>query len=169
MRMRDEKRFCPWCGGRLERIAHDNRMRFFCAACNKPLYENPLPATAAVVLSENDQLLLVKRGMEPKKGEWCLPGGFVELDEGPAQGVVRELAEETGLIGEVEHLLDCVYEDNPFYGPVIIMGYQLTAQGSELLAGDDAVAAQYFPLADLPHIAFASHQAIISKIERKKR
>jgi ADP-ribose pyrophosphatase YjhB (NUDIX family) len=89
------------------------------------------------------------------------------LDEGPAQGVVRELAEETGLIGEVEQLLDCVYEDNPFYGPVIIMGYQLTAEGGELKAGDDAAAVQYFPLAALPSIAFDSHRTIIKKIMRK--
>ena len=167
--MRDEKRFCPLCGGRLERIAHDHRMRLFCAACNTPLYENPLPATAAVVLSADDHLLLVKRRMEPEKGEWCLPGGFVELDEAPAQGVIRELREETGLIGTVEQLIDCVYEDSPFYGPLIIMGYQLSPQGGELTAGDDAAAVQYFPLADLPHIAFDSHQAIINKIARKSR
>jgi NADH pyrophosphatase NudC (nudix superfamily) len=155
--MRDEKRFCPWCGGRLGKIAHDHRMRLFCAACNTPLYENPLPATAAVVLSADDHLLLVKRGMEPEKGDrrwpfgqWCLPGGFVESDETPAQGVIRELQpevalwpEETGrrwpfghLIGAVEQLIDCVYpevalwpEDSPFYGPLIIMGYELAPGG----------------------------------------
>jgi hypothetical protein len=71
------------------------------------------------------------------------------------------------LIGEVEHLLDCVYEDNPFYGPVIIMGYQLTARGGKLMAGDDAAAVQYFPLTALPPIAFDSHQTIINKITRK--
>jgi ADP-ribose pyrophosphatase YjhB (NUDIX family) len=165
--VRREKRFCPLCGNRLEKISHDHRMRLVCTACKKPLYENPLPATAAVILDHGDHLLLVKRKMEPAKGKWCLPGGFVELDEGPAQGVVRELAEETGLIGEVEHLLDCVYEDNPFYGPVIIMGYQLTARGGKLMAGDDAAAVQYFPLAALPPIAFDSHQTIINKITRK--
>ena len=165
--MREEKRFCPLCGNRLEKISHDHRMRLVCTACKKPLYENPLPATAAVILDHGDHLLLVKRGMEPAKGKWCLPGGFVELDEEPAQGVARELAEETGLIGEVEQLLDCVYEDNPFYGPVIIMGYQLTAEGGELKAGDDAVAVQYFPLTALPSIAFESHRTIIKKIMRK--
>jgi 8-oxo-dGTP diphosphatase len=169
MRMRDEKRFCPWCGNRLEKIVHDHRIRLFCAACSKPLYENPLPATAAVVLSADDHLLLVKRGMEPEKGEWCLPGGFVESDETPAQGVIRELQEETGLIGTVEQLIDCVYEVNSLYGPVIIIGYQITSQSGILMAGDDAVAAQYFPLTDLPHVAFASHQAIINKIARKDR
>jgi len=166
--MRPEKRFCPLCGNRLEKISHDHRMRLVCTVCKKPLYENPLPATAAVILDHGDHLLLVKRGMEPSKGKWCLPGGFVELDEGPAQGVVRELAEETGLIGEVEQLLDCVYENNPFYGPVIIMGYQLTAQGGELEAGDDAVAVQYFPLTTLPPIAFDSHQTIINKMITRK-
>ncbi|OGP52930.1 MAG: hypothetical protein A2Y65_05085 [Deltaproteobacteria bacterium RBG_13_52_11] len=166
--MRAQKRFCHLCGEKLERISRDNRTRLYCGECDRILYENPLPATAAVVLNHDNHLLLVKRGMEPGKGEWCLPGGFVELDETPDEGVVRELAEETGLIGEVERLIDCVYEDSPFYGPLIIIGYQISHQGGDLRAGDDAAEARYFPVAGLPQIAFDSHQAIIDKIATKR-
>jgi 8-oxo-dGTP diphosphatase len=168
-KVQKEKRFCLYCGGKLERVAHDGRKRLYCKECERFLYENPVPATAAVVIDHDHRLLLVKRGMEPKKGGWCLPGGFVELDETPDQGVVRELAEETGLVGEVERLLDCVYEDNPFYGPVIIIGYQLSPQGGDLQAGDDAAEVRYFPLSGLPRVAFDSHQAIINKIAGKSR
>jgi ADP-ribose pyrophosphatase YjhB (NUDIX family) len=167
-KVQKEKRFCLFCGGKLERVLHDGRMRLYCKACGRFLYENPLPATAAVVLDGGNRLLLVKRGMEPGKGEWSLPGGFVEVDETPGEGAVRELAEETGVQGEVEQLIDCVYEDSPFYGPLIIIGYQLSSRGGALRAGDDAAEVKYFPWDDLPRIAFASHEAIIDKIARRR-
>ena len=167
--MRPQKRFCPLCGGQLEKISHDGRMRLYCRTCDTIIYENPLPATAAVVIDRNEHLLLVKRGMEPGKGKWCLPGGFVELDESPSEGVLRELHEETGLRGKVDQLIEAVYEDSPFYGPLIIIGYGVTPQGGRLQAGDDAAEVKYFPLTDLPRVAFDSHQAIINKIARKNR
>lgn len=167
--MKQQKRFCPLCGEQLERIPHDGRMRLKCARCNRIQYENPVPATAAVVLTDEDHLLLVKRAMEPRAGEWCLPGGFLEVDETPGQGVLRELQEETGLTGTVDQLIDVVYEDSPFYGPLIIIGYQISPQGGALSAGDDAAEARYFPVADLPQVAFDSHQAIIDKTARRSR
>ena len=141
-------------------------MRLYCRRCDIIHYENPLPATAAVVLNDDEHLLLVKRGMAPGKGKWGLPGGFVEMDESPRDGVLRELSEETGLRGKVDHLIDVVYENSPFYGPLIIIGYQITPQGGRMMAGDDAAEVQYFPLADLPQVAFGSHQTIINKIAR---
>ena len=167
--MRKEKRFCPLCGEQLQQLPHDGRMRLYCRKCDSIHYENPLPATAAVVLNHDEHLLLVKRGMAPGKGEWCLPGGFVEIDESPSEGVLRELTEETGLRGRVDHVIDVVYENSPFYGPLIIIGYQVTPQRVRMRAGDDAAEVQYFPLADLPQVAFDSHQAIINKIARKNR
>jgi 8-oxo-dGTP diphosphatase len=167
--MRPQKRFCAVCGGQLEKISHDGRMRLYCRICDIIHYENPLPATAAVVLDTKEHLLMVKRGMEPGKGEWCLPGGFVEIDESPSEGVLRELSEETGLQGMVDHMIDAVYEDSTFYGPLIIIGYQISPHGGRLQAGDDAAEVRYFSLTDLPPVAFDSHQTIINKIGRKIR
>jgi 8-oxo-dGTP diphosphatase len=166
---KEPKHFCPLCGGRLERISRDGRMRLYCSQCDRILYENPLPATAAAVLDNENSLLLVKRAMEPARGEWCLPGGFVELDEAPEQGVLRELREETGLEGTVDRLIGVVPEENPLYGPLIIIGYQVSPHGGRLKAGDDAAEVSYFPLHRLPHVAFDSHQAIIDAMARRKR
>jgi len=166
---KEPKRFCPLCGGRLERISRDGRGRLYCRQCDRILYENPLPATAAAVLDNENNLLLVKRAMEPARGEWCLPGGFVELDEAPEQGVLRELHEETGLEGTVDRLIDVVPEESPLYGPLIIIGYQVSPHGGRLKAGDDAAEVSYFPLRDLPRLAFDSHQAIIDAMSRRKR
>jgi hypothetical protein len=66
-------------------------------------------------------------------------------------------------------LIDAVYEDSPFYGPLIIIGYGITPHGGRLRAGDDAAEVQYFPLTDLPPVAFDSHLTIIDKIGRKNR
>jgi ADP-ribose pyrophosphatase YjhB (NUDIX family) len=153
----------------LELISREGRKRLYCRQCDRILYENPLPATAAVVLENKHHLLLVKRAMEPARGEWCLPGGFVELDETPEQGVLRELHEETGLKGTVDHLIGVVSEESPLYGPLIIIGYQVSAYGGRPEAGDDAAEASYFPLHRLPRLAFDSHQAIIDAIARRKR
>jgi 8-oxo-dGTP diphosphatase len=153
----------------LEQISSEGRRRLYCRQCDRILYENPLPATAAVVLNDGNSLLLVKRAMEPARGEWCLPGGFVELDETPEQGVLRELHEETGLKGKVDRLINVVPEQSPLYGPLIIIGYQVSPQEGRLKAGDDAAAAKYFPLHSLPPLAFASHQAIIDAMSGRKR
>ena len=166
---KEPKRFCPLCGGRLERISRDGRGRLYCRQCDRILYENPLPATVAAVLDNENNLLLVKRAMEPARGEWCLPGGFVELDEAPEQGVLRELHEETGLEGTVDRLIGVVPEESPLYGPLIIIGYQVSFHGGRLKAGDDAAEVSYFPLRDLPRLAFDSHQAIIDAMSRRKR
>jgi 8-oxo-dGTP diphosphatase len=166
--VRKPKRFCPLCGKQLQQLHLDGRMRLYCRTCDTIHYENPLPATAAVVLDHDEHLLLVKRAMDPGKGEWCLPGGFVELDESPSKGVLRELREETGLHGKVEQLIAVVYEDSHFYGPLIIIGYQVAPRGGALQAGDDAAEVHYFPLADLPQVAFDSHQTIINKMRKNR-
>jgi len=56
-----------------------------CERCGEPIYENPVPATAVVVIDKTESLVLVKRGVDPKKGYWCLPGGFMEIGETPEQ------------------------------------------------------------------------------------
>ncbi len=167
--MEKEKHFCPLCGEKIGRISRDGRMRLYCGRCDRILYENPLPATAVVVLDDEHLLLLVKRAMEPAKGTWCLPGGFVESDETPAEGAIRELQEETGLKGTVDQLLDVVAEDSSFYGPLIIIGYRISPRGGTLRPGDDAAEVRFFSLADLPPVAFASHRAIIDTIARRNR
>ena len=73
-------------------------------------------------MNEQGQLLLGKRGVEPAKGQWCLPGGFIELDESMEQAALRELAEETGLAGEIDSYIGCFYQESKFYGGVIIFG-----------------------------------------------
>jgi thiamine-phosphate pyrophosphorylase len=105
----------------------------------------------------------VKRGQEPGKGKWCLPGGFQEIDETPEQCALRELQEETGITGRVEELLGMEMSPHPAVRAVLVIGYRVRALGGELKAGDDAEEAGYFPLQALPELAFQSHARIIAR------
>ena len=156
-----EKKYCHFCGIRLtERLCEDS-VRLFCEKCNEPLYENPVPASCLVVIDNRERLLLVKRSVEPKKGSWCLPGGFMELGETPEEAALRELNEETGLSGRIDILLGVTSNYNEQYGTVLMVGYLIKGFTGTLKAGDDASEAGYFHPDKLPEIAFESHRKFV--------
>ena len=157
------KKFCSYCGERLIEKSFGERDRWYCQRCDSIHYENPLPAVAVLVLDQKNRLLLIKRSVEPARGKWCLPGGFIEIDESIEEAVLRELEEETGLRGEVEGLVDFFSQRSQRYGAILIFGYKVILLGGELKAGDDAQEACFFDLDDLPPIAFLSHQRLIEK------
>ena len=160
------KTFCPYCGQKVVEKSFGERKHGYCQTCDIIHYENPIPAVAALVLNQKGQLLLVKRSVEPAKGKWCLPGGFIEVDESIEEAVLRELEEETGIKGEIEGLIDFFSQKGLYYSAILIFGYQVKMMGGKLKAGDDAEDAGFFSLDELPHIAFLSHQRLIEKGSR---
>lgn len=156
-----KKQFCPYCGLQLIEKFHENRNRLFCSHCNDPVYENPIPAACLVVTDDKGWILLVQRSVEPQKGLWCLPGGFIELGESPESAALRELYEETGLTGQIHKLLGVTTNPSRLYDSVLLVGYWVTAYSGNLIAGDDASDVAYFPPANLPEIAFESHLKFI--------
>ena len=158
--MTPSKTHCPYCGHRLIRKWCEGADRLYCERCAGPVYENPIPATCTVVL-KNGRILLVERNVAPKAGCWCLPGGFMELGERPEQAALRELKEETGLCGRIERLLGVTSNPSPAYDTVLMLGFLVRQFSGNLQPGDDASAAAYYPIAQLPEIAFASHRHFI--------
>jgi 8-oxo-dGTP diphosphatase len=158
-----KKIFCHFCGTGLTEKFVEGGLRFFCEQCNEPLYENPVPATCLVVVDARDRLLLVKRSVEPKKGFWCLPGGYVELGEKPDRSALRELEEETGLSGRIEMLLGVTSTPSGEYHTVLMVAYLVKRYTGVLKAGDDASDVSYFQKDELPGIAFESHRKFVRK------
>ena len=159
--MMREKKYCPYCGTGLVEKFCEGALRRYCNRCNEPVYENPIPASCLVVVDNKDQVLLVKRSVEPKKGFWCLPGGFMELGETPEKAALRELKEETGLTGRIDMLLGVSANPSAQYHTVLMVGYLVKSYSGNLIAGDDANDAAYFHYNDLPEIAFESHASFI--------
>jgi ADP-ribose pyrophosphatase YjhB (NUDIX family) len=153
-----EKSFCCVCSSHLETKMIDGAMRLFCSTCDEPIYENPTPATCVVVIDSMGRLLLVKRNVEPKKGWWCLPGGFIELGEDPWKSALRELYEETGLKGKIELLLGVMSSHSQLYDTILMVGYLVKNFKGTLKPGDDAMDAAFFYPDKLPEIAFDSHE-----------
>lgn len=134
----------------------------------KYCYDYPRPAVSAdcVVIDRNDKkILLIERKNDPFKNMWALPGGFVEENETVKAGAMRELKEETGLNHIKMELID-VFSDperDP-RGRIITAAYLARVNNTDLkpVAGDDAGKVQWFPLDDLPPLAF-DHSLIIEE------
>lgn len=160
--MKDYK-FCPFCRSKLKKKHIEGRERLFCADCGWIRYLNPVPAVAALVKNKRNELLLIKRAVEPQVGEWCLPGGFVELGESLTDAGVRELEEETSIKGEPRCLVGVHIQKSRLYSSVIVIGFEYAVKSGRPSPGDDALDARFFPLKRLPVIPFASHRKLIKK------
>ena len=118
----------------------------------------PLVGVGAVVV-DRGRVLLVRRGREPLKGEWSLPGGMLELGEGLTTGVVREVREETGLdVEPVElvELLDRIHrEGERVRYHYVIADYLCRVTGGKLQAASDADAVRWVERAE-----WNSHSAL---------
>ena len=93
--------YCPQCGAGLEIKSVADRLRPVCPACGFIFYLNPIVA-AGVLVEREGKIALVQRGVEPGRGLWGLPAGYVEVDETAEEAAVRETWEESGLRVEVE-------------------------------------------------------------------
>jgi 8-oxo-dGTP diphosphatase len=129
-------------------------------------YPHPAVTTDAVVFTIFDnklRLLLIKRGADPYKGSWAIPGGFLEMDEGLDECARRELKEETGL---EKIYMEQLYtfgapERDPRERVITVAYYAITPHGNiKLDAASDASDADWFPIDKLPKLAF-DHDKII--------
>ena len=117
---------------------------------------SPSPSLAVDgVLVKDGNVLLIERRRSPHEGEFALPGGFVQIGETVMDAVLREVREETGIDARVVRLVG-VYSDpkrDP-RGHTVSVAFLLEHVAGEPVGGDDASDARYFPLDDLPDLAF---------------
>lgn len=125
-----------------------------------------IKVTVDAVVVENGEILLIKRGIEPFKDKWALPGGHVDYGETVEQAVIRETKEETDLDIKPSVLIG-VYSDpkrDP-RGHTVGMAFLCRAKKGQAKAGDDAAETWWFPLDDLPDLAF-DHAKIIEDAKK---
>lgn len=162
-----EYKYCPVCAGELKTKYIEGKDRKVCATCNRINYFNPVPVVACLTLDKSGQLLLIRRGIDPCKGSWALPGGFIELEESPQEAGERELFEETGLKGSFRSIISVETQKSTNYGYVLVVGISLDLKNYNLKPGDDAIDAQFYPVNNIPDIPFSSHNEIINKFYDK--
>ncbi|MBN2402979.1 MAG: NUDIX hydrolase [Spirochaetes bacterium] len=165
----NRKVFCNFCGERLSIDHLDEKERQVCRNCNKVYYENPLPVASVILSNRNRETLLVKRANEPFRDMWCLPMGFAETGESIEDAALRELKEETDITGRIVQLVDVGSHTNPLYGELLVVTFEAEKVTGIETAGDDASDCRYFPIMNLPKLAFDSNEKAIQKyIELKK-
>jgi len=137
-----------------------NRLRFAAIGLGEKKYYNPALAANAIIHKENN-ILLVKRNIEPFKDLWSLPGGFIEQNETVEEALTREIEEETGLKVKPTKLIG-VYS-NPNRSPVkhvVTICYECEIVSGELKAGGENIEARFFPPDTIPQLAF-DHKTIV--------
>jgi ADP-ribose pyrophosphatase YjhB (NUDIX family) len=149
-------RFCPLCGGSLRRrpVPPDQKEEAVCAACGFVFYLNPKVVAGAIV-AEDGKLLLVRRNVNPSKGKWTFPGGFVDWGEAVTSAAVREALEETGLQVDLDGLVG-VYSYSGF--PVVIIVYRGRVTGGAIRANHEVSETAWFLPEEIPweELAFPS-------------
>lgn len=144
-------RYCPKCGS--EHFDIHNEKSKQCADCGFVYYFNPSSATVALILNENNELLVCRRAKDPAKGTLDLPGGFIDIGETGEEGVAREVLEETGL--EVQEAayqftLPNIYVYSGFPVHTLDMFYLCKVKDTRhISAMDDAADAFFMPLAEI--------------------
>ncbi|MGH7369125.1 MAG: NUDIX domain-containing protein [Candidatus Rokuibacteriota bacterium] len=150
-------RHCMACGAGLRATRRDGVPRWRCPRCGWIFYNNPVPATVAIVAGPRG-ILLCRRAAAPFRGSWDLAGGFLEADETPLQGLRRELKEELGArVRRARFRGFAPDRYGPRGFPVLGLVYAVRLAG-RIAAGSDVSEARWFPRSGIPwrRIGFAS-------------
>ena len=152
-----EFRFCPRCGGSLERrlLKSTEPERLVCARCSFIFYLDPKIAVGTIIRTDSERLVLVRRAIEPGYGKWVFPGGYVDRGEPLTRAAVREAREECGLDIQLDGLVN-IYS-YPGRTPVIVV-YAATIIGGTLCADDECLETAEFSNETIPwnDLAFRS-------------
>jgi ADP-ribose pyrophosphatase YjhB (NUDIX family) len=139
----------------------DTKKRAVCPACNTVHYENPLNVVGTVPVW-GDKVLLCKRNIEPRKGKWTLPAGFMELEETTTEGAARETVEEAGAQFEMQSLFSVL--SVPKVGQVHLF-YRAKLTSDQFAPGYETQEAKLFAEADIPwdEIAFRTVKVTLER------
>jgi len=138
MDFQPEFHFCPVCGGELRSLVlkETEPARLVCGSCEFVFYQDPKVAACSIV-EQDHRIVLLQRSINPQKGKWVIPGGFVDRGEEVIKAALRETEEECGIKTRIKHLLG-VYS---YPGrPVVVVVYVAEHLSGELIVGDESMA-----------------------------
>ena len=157
-------KFCPECGADLKPVEIDGRTRLGCSSeiCAYVFWDNPTPVVAALVESEGI-VVLVRNKQWPQK-IYGLVSGFLEKNETPESGVLREVKEELGLDGQINDFIGCYsfFEMNQ-----LILAYHVQVQG-EIVLGEELAEFKMVPPEKLRPWAFGTGFAVEDWLQKRK-
>ncbi len=156
--------YCPLCGGKMVTRQVSDKPRRVCSQCDHIHFTDPKVGVGVLVV-ENGKILLVRRRMNPERGKWSIPAGFLDRGEDPRVTAEREALEETGLSVSIDHLVDVYFNPPNEGGASIFILYRARLLGGTMQAGDDADAVGFFAFDELPEIAFVSTQDAIKQLQ----
>jgi ADP-ribose pyrophosphatase YjhB (NUDIX family) len=136
---------CPYCGSKQQL----KNAQIDCKECGRKFHINNSPAVGILIIKKG-QVLLSKRGINPFKGYWDYPGGFLEFGEHPETAAKREVLEETGLVIEILDLLgiyinkDYEYQREKIYPQDAV--YVAKIKSGRLEAKDDVIQLKWFSI-----------------------
>lgn len=145
-------KYCPKCAGKFECMG-DNLLT--CADCKYNFFVNAAPAVGVVIVSNQQEVLLVKRKFEPYKGTWDIPGGFMQPYETYEEAQRREAREELGIEIQVGEFLGSMPEVYPYKGvelPFIGFYSRAIIASGTITPKDDVDKAQFFNADELATI-----------------
>ncbi len=141
---REANKFCHRCGNKLE--IKEELLQ--CVHCGFKLYLNPIPCNGVIIENKKKEILLVRRKIEPKKGYWDVPGGFIQAGESLEHSVKREIMEELSVEVKMINIIG-VYEDTYLFQEIVnpTLGIIVTAKivSGILKADDDVADFRFFP------------------------
>ncbi|MBV1871910.1 MAG: NUDIX hydrolase [Gammaproteobacteria bacterium] len=141
-------KFCSSCGSPVsQQIPEgDSRLRFVCGGCSTIHYQNPR-IIAGCIVEHNQQILLCKRAIEPRKGYWTLPAGFMENGETIEAGAVRETWEEA--LAKVSDPQLYTLFNLPHISQVYVF-YRGALQSGAFGVGEETLESRLFPESEIP-------------------
>jgi ADP-ribose pyrophosphatase YjhB (NUDIX family) len=166
----DIVRFCSRCGTALELgpVQGEGRDRLACPRCGFIAYVNPRLVVTTIPVTDDGELILLRRAIEPGYGYWAQPGGFLEADETAIQGAVRETVEETGLVVEPTAIVGLYSRPQ---AAIVVVAFEARIVGGEMGPTAESLEVRPFPPESIPwpEVAFDTSRWALRDWVRRAR
>ena len=162
--------FCTRCGDALQfgEVEGEDRHRLACGSCGYVAYVNPRLVVTTIPINDEGEVVLLRRGIEPGKGWWAQPGGFLEVDETVTEAAIRETLEETGLVVEPGEIVGLY---SRLEAAVVVIAFEARVLRGEYRLNPEALEIQAFRPEAIPWhgIAFkTTHWALRDWVRRRR-